>query len=139
FNGRYNNGQKISRDFVDQYGDLFENEDYLLRVSNSVTADYSASEDTIAAYAMNTLEWEQTTLLFGLRVENTRTSGSAFEFDEYTEEAIPLDASNSYTNFFPSVHLRHELDNGVILRAAYSTGINRPNFENLVPYLTVED
>ena len=139
FNGRYNNGQKISRDFVDQYGDVFENEDYLRLVSSSVTADYSASEDTIAAYAMNTLEWEQTTLLFGLRVENTRTSGSAFEFDEDTEEASPLDASNSYTNFFPSVHLRHELNNGVILRAAYSTGINRPNFENLVPYLTVED
>lgn len=139
FGGRYNNGQKIQRDFVDQYGDLLENEDYQLRTSNSVTADYTASENTYAVYAMNTLEWEQTTLLFGVRVEHTDTSGGAFEFDEDTEEALPLNASNSYTNVFPSLHLRHELDNGVILRAAYSTGINRPNFENLVPYLVVED
>lgn len=139
FDGTYNNGPKFARDFVSRYGAALEDEDYRLRVSNSITADYQASEDTYAAYAMSTMEWEQTTLLFGVRAETTRTSGNAYEFDEDTEESQMLDASNSYSKLFPSVHLRHELNNGVILRAAYSTGLNRPNFEDLVPFVIVED
>ncbi|MCH8492827.1 MAG: TonB-dependent receptor [Idiomarina sp.] len=139
FDGFYNNGPKMIRNFVDVYGSLFENEDYLPRVAASITGDYQASEDTYAAYAMNTLAWQNTTLAFGVRVEHTKVTGDAFEFDADTEEATPVSASSDYTKVFPSVHLRHELDNGVILRAAYSTALSRPNFEDMAPYVIVED
>lgn len=139
FDGFYNNGLKMMRDFADVYGPMFEDDDYQLRTAASVTADYEAEEDSYAAYAMSTIEWEQTTLLLGLRAEHTKTSGHANEFDDDTEQAVAVHASDSYTKVFPSAHLRHELDNGVILRAAYSTGLSRPNFEDLVPYFIVED
>ncbi|RUO33188.1 TonB-dependent receptor [Aliidiomarina soli] len=139
FGGYYNNGFKMVRDFVGEYGSLFETDDYQLRTAASVTANYDAEEDTYAAYAMSTMEWEQTTLLLGMRAERTETSGQANEFDEDTEQAEAVFASNSYTKLFPSAHLRHELDSGVILRAAYSTGLSRPNFADLVPYFIVED
>ena len=139
FGGFYNNGPKMIRDFVDVYGSLFENEDYRPRVSASITGDYQASEDTYAAYAMNTLAWQDTTLAFGVRVEHTKITGDAFEFDEDTEESSPVSASSDYTKVFPSLHLRHELNNGVILRAAYSTALSRPNFEDMAPYVIVED
>ncbi|MFU8785310.1 TonB-dependent receptor [Aliidiomarina sp.] len=139
FGGFYNNGPKMIRNFVDVYGSLFENEDFRPRVAASITGDYQASEDTYAAYAMNTLAWQDTTLVFGVRVEHTKITGSAFEFDEDTEESSPLSASSDYTKVFPSVHLRHELNNGVILRAAYSTALSRPNFEDMAPYVIVED
>ncbi|MCC5878889.1 MAG: TonB-dependent receptor [Idiomarina sp.] len=139
FDGFYNNGFKLVRNFADLYGSVFENEDYQLRTAASVTSDYQAEEDTYAAYAMTTMEWEQTTVLLGVRAERTETSGRANEFDEDTEQAVPVFESNAYTKLFPSAHLRHELDNGVILRAAYSTGLSRPNFEDLVPYFIVED
>jgi TonB-dependent receptor len=74
-----------------------------------------------------------------LRVEYTSTEGEAAEFDADEEIATPQKESNSYTNWFPSVHLRHELDNEVILRAAYSTAVSRPNFQDLVPYVIIED
>lgn len=139
FDGFYHNGPKMIRDYVERYGSLFENADYLPRVSASITGDYSATEDTYAAYAMNTLAWENTTVVFGARVEHTKITGDAFEFDEDTEEALPVSASNDYTKFFPSAHLRHELDNGIILRAAYSTALSRPNFADMAPYFIIED
>lgn len=139
FDGLYNNGLKMRRDFADVYGSMFEDDDYQLRTAASVTADYAAEEDNYAAYAMSTIEWNQTTLLLGLRAEHTKTSGYAHEFDEDSEEAVAVNASGSYTKLFPSAHLRHQLNNGVILRAAYSTGLSRPNFEDLVPYFIIED
>lgn len=139
FDGFYNNGPKMIRNFVDVYGSLFENADYLPRVAASITGDYQATEDTYAAYAMNTLAWQNTTLAYGVRVEHTRITGDAFEFDADTEQANALSASNDYTKVFPSVHLRHELESGVILRAAYSTALSRPNFADMAPYVIVED
>lgn len=139
FDGYYNNGPKLRRDFVSAYRDIFENADYLDRGAASITADYQAKEDILAAYAQNKLDWDNTTLLFGARVEQTKNSGQAFEFDADTETATLVDASKSYTKLFPSAHLRHELENGLIIKAAYSTGLRRPNFADLVPYFIVED
>lgn len=139
FGGTYNNGPKFVRNFVDLYSGVFENQDYQLLAPASITSDYEATEDTIALYGMQTLEWSQTRLLWGVRVERTENSGTANEFDEETELAREVDASKSYTEFFPSAHLRHELDNGVILRASYSTALSRPNFVDLVPYFIIED
>lgn len=139
FGGHYHNGPKLQRDFISAYGSQLEDADYLDRGAASVTSDYNASEDTYAAYAMNTLEWDNTTLVYGLRVEQTRTSGSAATYDTETDEFSVLSASNRYTKVFPGAHLRYETEQGVIFRTAYSTGINRPNFVDLVPYVIVED
>lgn len=139
FGGHYHNGPKLQRDFVAAYGSRLEDADYKDRGAASVTSDYNASEDSYALYAMNTLEWDSTTLVYGLRVEQTRTAGEAATYDTETDEFSVLHASNRYTKVFPGVHLRYETADGVILRTAYSTGINRPNFVDLVPYVIVED
>lgn len=139
FDGYYNNGPKLRRDFVSAYRDIFENADFLDRGAASITADYQAKEDVLAAYAQNKVDWDNTTLLFGARVEQTKNSGQAFSYDAETGSATLVDASKNYTKVFPSAHLRHELENGVILKAAYSTGLRRPNFVDLVPYFIVED
>ncbi len=139
FGGFYNNGPKFVRNFVDLYSGVLEDEDYLPRVAASITSDYKATEDTYAVYGMQTLEWSDTRLLWGLRAERTSNSGTANEFDDETEQATEVRESNSYTKLFPSAHLRHELENGVILRASYSTALSRPNFEDLVPYFIIED
>lgn len=139
FDGFYNNGPKLQRNFVTAYRDIFENADFKDRGAPSVTGDYQADEDILAAYVQNKLEWDSTTLLFGARLEQTKNSGEAFEYDLDTDSAILVDASKSYTKFFPSVHLRQELESGLIVKAAYSTGLRRPNFEDLVPYFIIED
>ncbi len=139
FDGFYNNGPKLNRDFVSLYRDVFENADFKDRGAPSITGDYNASEDILSAYVQNKLEWDSTTLLFGARIEQTKNAGEAFEYDLDTDSATLVDASKSYTKFFPSVHFRQELENGLIIKAAYSTGLRRPNFEDLVPYFIIED
>lgn len=139
FDGFYNKGRKLVRDYAGLYGPLLEDDDYELRLAASVTSDFVAYEDIYAAYALSTIEWDQTTLLAGVRVERTENSGRANEFDDDAETAVEVSSDTNYTHVFPSVHLRHELNNGVILRAAYSTGVSRPNFVDLVPYFIVED
>lgn len=139
FDGFYNNGPKLRRDFVAVYRDTFENADFLDRGAPSITGDYRAKEDILAVYAQNKLDWDNTTVLFGARLEQTKNSGQAFEYDLDTDTATLQDASKTYTKLFPSAHLRHELDNGLIIKAAYSTGIRRPNFVDLVPYFIIED
>lgn len=139
FDGRYNNGPKMSNGFVSDYRDVMEDGDYVRLEDSSLTGDFKASEDTYAAYLMNTLDWDRTTLLAGVRVEHTKTDGGAFRFDDETGEALWQKSSDSYTKFFPGIHLRHELDENTLVRAAYTTGLSRPNFEQLVPYEIIED
>jgi len=139
FDGTYNNGPKLNRNFVSQYGPALESANFLPLLEASTTSDYKASEDTYAVYAMSTLEFSSTTVLLGLRAERTSTAGTAAEFDGDSWAVTLLNADNSYTRLFPSAHLRYEMDNGVILRTSYTTGISRPNFTDLVPYQIVED
>jgi len=139
FGGTYQNGAKYRTDFIQAYAALYENKDYLRLVPASTTADFDASEDIFALYAMNTLSWDNTTLVLGGRLEQTATEGSAARFDNTSGQVTPQQADNDYLKFFPSAHLRYELDNGVILRSAYSTGLNRPNFADLAPYFIVEE
>jgi TonB-dependent receptor len=47
-----------------------------------------------------------------------------------------LDGDNSYTDFFPSLHLRYALARDTILRASYSTAMGRPNLGTLIPAAT---
>jgi TonB-dependent receptor len=139
FGGFYNNGPKFVRNFVDTYSGIYENQNYLVLGPASVTSDYKAAEDTYAVYGMQTLDWAKTRVLWGVRAERTSNSGTANEFDAETGTVTPVSASNGYTEFFPSAHLRHELDTGVILRASYSTALSRPNFVDLVPYFIIND
>jgi len=139
FNGTYHNGAKYRTDFIDTYSSVYENTQYLPLVPASTTADFEASEDILALYAMNTLSWDSTTLVLGGRLEQTATEGQAAQFDNTTGQITPQQADNDYLKFFPSAHLRYELENGVIVRSAYSTGLNRPNFADLVPYFIVEE
>lgn len=139
FGGTYHNGPKLRTDFIDAYSSVYENAQYLPLVPASTTTDFKASEDILALYGMNTLSWDSTTLVLGGRLEQTQTKGSAAQFDSTTNQALPQFAEYDYLKFFPSAHLRYELQNGVILRSAYSTGLNRPNFADLAPYFIVEE
>ncbi len=109
-------------------------------------ADYDTSEDTLAAYGM--LEYQfgaKTSLVGGLRVENSDNTFSAFElrFDDEGDFAgfDPLLGTDSYTELLPSVQVRHELDEQSNLRAAVSRTLARPRFSDLAPYqfLIAED
>lgn len=133
-------GNLFRRDLINTFGPEYEADPAFVSIPRrNFTADYDAEQDIYAGYAMTTLDWGRTRLVTGLRVEHTEVSSNAFRFDRETDLAVPLSDSNSYTHVFPSVHLRHEYSEDLILRAAYSTALNRPNLVDVVPSIEERD
>ena len=102
-------------------------------------ADFDASEDTLAAFGMVELMFgAKTTLLGGVRVENTTTDYTAYELI-LDDEGDPLDlepvqGDKDYTEWLPQVHLVYRLDKSSNLRAAITRSLARPNFEDVAPW-----
>ncbi|GGK07623.1 TonB-dependent receptor [Luteimonas terricola] len=133
--GHFLTGRRFARDIFGNYaGQLTGSSNHNRLVADSITADYTASEDVHSAYFRIDATWDKLTLVAGARYERTRLEGSAAEFNEETEEAIPQHASRSYGDFLPGLHLRYEIDQDTILRTSYSTGLNRPDFMHTAPY-----
>jgi TonB-dependent receptor len=101
--------------------------------------DFNASEDTLAAYGMVELLFGgKTTLLGGVRVEDTTTDYVAYEFvvDEEGDPVgvSPVTGEKSYTEWLPQFHLIYRLDEKSNLRAAVTRTLARPNFEDIAPW-----
>ncbi len=137
FNGQYDIGQfhdiGMMRALVAS-GDL-ESE----RILEEDLADFDSSEDTYAAYGMVELIFGgKTTILGGVRVENTTTHYDAWElaFDEEGDplELMPVQGGKEYTEWLPQFHLVYKLNNKSNLRAAITKTLARPNFEDLAPF-----
>ena len=135
--GRYDIGQfqipEAMRDLV--ASGLLESE----RIIEEDLADFKASEDTLAAYGLVDLALGgKTSLLGGVRVEDTSTDYNAFEL-VFDEEGDPLDLNpvtggQDYTEWLPMIHLRYLVDPKSNLRAAVTRTLARPNFEDLAPF-----
>ncbi len=98
-------------------------------------ANFDATERIFGGYLMATRKvGERTTLVGGLRVESTDIDYNGNSFNEDTEEVIPQTGGRTYTDFFPSLQMRHEISSRQILRAAVTTSIARPGYFELVPY-----
>ncbi|MGY0503714.1 TonB-dependent receptor [Luteimonas sp. e5] len=133
--GYFHAGRRFCRDIFSRHaGQLIASDNHKRLVADSITGDYTAGEDIHSAYARLDARWDALTMIAGLRYERTRISGEAAEFDEDSEEAITRSVGRSYGHLLPSLHLRHEFGPDSILRASYSTGLNRPNFMHTAPY-----
>ncbi len=131
-------GRRFCRDIFSKHAaPLRSGSNHVRLIPDSLTADYSAKEDIYATYARLDVTWDKLTMITGVRYERTRTEGDAIQFNEDTAEVLPQHASRNYGHLLPSLHFRYEADQDRILRASYSTGINRPDFMHSAPYRTL--
>lgn len=131
-------GRRFCRDIFDKYaGPLLESGNHARLIPDSLTGDYQAEENVYAGYARIDANWDALTMIAGVRYERTELEGSALQFDEDTGDVLPQTASRSYGNVLPSLHFRYEANPDSILRAAYSTAINRPDFMHTAPYRVI--
>lgn len=98
----------------------------------SLVEDYDSDEDVYAGYAMVALgrgPWE---VIAGFRVEHTEFSSAGNQFlddeDDDTPEFSMVEFEKDYTNFMPGIHLRVDVGENAVFRAAYTNTIARPNF-----------
>ncbi|WP_167284969.1 TonB-dependent receptor [Marilutibacter alkalisoli] len=131
-------GRRFCRDIFDKYAtplQASDNHNHLF--ADSITGDYTANEDIYGTYVRLDAQWDRLTMVTGLRYERTHTEGHAVQYNEDTDEVMPTSSSRNYNQWLPSLHFRYEIDPDSILRASYSTGINRPDFHRTAPYRTI--
>lgn len=88
-------------------------------------------ENINAAYVNGNRQIGKWTLQAGLRVENTNATGNQLT----SKEVFKRDT----TNLFPSAFISYEVNKDHKLTTSYSRRINRPNYQNLNPFIFFAD
>jgi TonB-dependent receptor len=126
------------RDFFNANRSSFELDDTDTLFA-SAADDYSAEEDVFSAYLMGSVDIDNLRIVGGLRVEDTQFDTTGNQIDEDAETVTAVSAENDYTDWLPSVNLRYEANDQVILRAAYYASISRPNLAQTAPRIVIDD
>ena len=86
-------------------------------------------EDITAVYAMMDSQFNWGNVVYGVRVEQTDYSSVGTLIDSETGEQNPVDYSDDFINVLPSAHLNYNINENTIARLSFSTGVNRPNYQ----------
>lgn len=108
--------------------------------ANSLANDYDVQERIWAGYAMATAHFSAFTIVPGVRVEHTsdRSKGKLITATTALNSGYNAFGSKDYTNIFPGVNAKWEVTEGLIVRAAATTALGRPNYPDLAPYVLVD-
>lgn len=110
---------------------------------DSTLEDYRIDEDVLAGYVMAQARFGALRVVGGVRVERTDFDalGNEVRIDEESGSGevtvTPLTRSRSFTDVLPSVSLRYDWREDVLLRAAYSQTLARPSFEAVAPFAEI--
>jgi TonB-dependent receptor len=99
--------------------------------------DYQMTEDINAAYVMNSIDIDKLRLITGLRYEGTKFTAKGTSIVDGAFGAVSR--SNSYSNLLPSLHAKYQLAENTLFRAAYTTAVVRPTFEQLAAGIAIQD
>jgi TonB-dependent receptor len=142
YDGRYAFGPLVSYDAAQAYvtaNPATKKLNDAKSISTSLLSDYDVSEKIYAGYAMATLKLGRVTLTPGVRVETTDGDYSAKTFDNVTSKrGADTSGSNKYTNWFPSLNAKMDVSDRLVVRAAATTAIGRPDYVQLAPAITVD-
>lgn len=143
--------------YFEENPDSFVLSDYSSQVESAAQL-YSAFESVTSGYALTSFEKGKWTVELGARYEMSKTSSvgrvvipeSVNDPNEGTEidrVIVPgsgevriikdLYASNSYSNFLPSLEIDRPLNDWLTFRASWFTSLMRPQYYNIVNYRRV--
>ncbi|MCH8686353.1 TonB-dependent receptor [Pedomonas mirosovicensis] len=101
-------------------------------LADTVLPDYDLTEEVYAGYAMTNLEFGDVAVTAGLRVEHTKVDIQGFDL-ENEADVVAASGDADYTNWLPSLIVRYTPVESLIVRAAYSRSIGRPQYDSLRP------
>lgn len=144
YNGRYDFGPTV--DFIKSL-DAAEAGGYLTDANleepdtlvGELADDYDVTETVSAGYAQATIRNGNWTVTPGLRVEHTANTSKAKAFDEDSSIDMPFNSfgKKDYTDLFPSVVGRYDVNSDTLVRFAATTSIGRPNYVDLAPHVNI--
>ncbi len=134
--GKYQDPDGII-DYFKEYKDLFELEE-LDTIIDTDTNTYDATENIYAGYGQAKYDIGKFSILGGLRVEATSIEYSGYEVlineNEEYEGTVEKTGSSDYIDLFPSLQAKYTFTDDTNVRAAFGSGISRPNYYSLVPF-----
>ncbi|WP_409415393.1 TonB-dependent receptor [Flavobacterium sp. PS2] len=107
-----------------------------LNPAEFLTVNYQAKENIYAAY----VRWDQDfndklSMILGFRVENTHIDYTGNRVLDEEELEGKINTTNSYTNVMPGISFKYNATKDLVLRAAATTALARPNYYALAPYI----
>ncbi len=130
----FNTGERWDSNTTNTIGGTYYNNNGLLhawknydsvslagRVSDN--AKIAIDEDVLSLYAMVRTEFSWGNIVGGLRMEHTDYSSKG------TIEDQTVSYNENFTNYLPSLHVNVDLTDDLKWRTSYTTGINRPNYD----------
>ena len=106
-----------------------------------VENDSDNRETVTAGYLLGSADLGRLTLLAGVRVERTSTESRRYELTENddTGDITVGDRTfdRTYTNVLPALVLRYGMGDNLVLRAAWTNTIGRPDYEELAGFREV--
>lgn len=101
-----------------------------------LAVNYNAKENIYAAY----VRWDQDfndklSMVLGVRVENTHIDYTGNRVLDEEELESKINTKNAYTNVLPSISFQYNATKDLVLRAAATTALARPNYYALAPYV----
>ncbi len=108
---------------------------YNPRGTVAVGENYDAHENVAAGYGMFRIDIKKLQVTGGVRLENTN-QGYYMQFP--IGEPQP-EGNQKYTDVLPSLHLKYSLTQQHNLRLSYYKAINKPGFQEIVPYIDASE
>ncbi|MEL7283185.1 MAG: TonB-dependent receptor [Pseudomonadota bacterium] len=112
---------------------------------DSTIEDYTIEEQIFAGYFLGNFDFGATTVVAGVRIEQTdvdltgqfldESDTTQFDFGSFATRNV----SDDYTNVLPSVNIKHEFNDKLIGRAAYYASLVRPGFGEMAPFAVLND
>lgn len=99
--------------------------------NNATVNDYGMNQRIYAGYGMADVRFGDLRVIGGLRVERTEVDVAGFRLTSTNGTISAVSDSNSYTDILPNLQFRFEPREDLVLRAAYSRTLGRPNFGQL--------
>lgn len=140
FDGRYIYGPRLNIQNLERF--LNDRPEYFVyndenSILDSTGGDYDGREEITSAYGLLSINMGKLNVLGGVRIEHTQGKYSAnetfFEAGSFTGDIRTISGGESYTDFFPSLHLRWEPAEDLLLRASWTNTIGRQPFMDLRP------
>jgi TonB-dependent receptor len=137
-------GAKLDPDAVKEFWKTYRssvNQDVPASIVGAAQAAYGVKEDVLAGYLMATLDAGALRVIPGVRFEQTRveSSGNLVRRQGSNVTVTPRTFSRTYSDVFPSVTARLALDGQTALRAAVTTSLVRPDYDQMAPRVSIPD
>lgn len=109
-------------------------------------ASYETNEDIFAAYFMGTFDIKNVHIVAGVRYEKTDfdTQGMRVELVEDEQNDVEevrntvWQSERNYDHFLPSINVKYNISDKLIVRGAYTQTISRPGFEESAAFQIIE-